>query len=146
MNTSIINEPQLLVTVSDPTMLTKLKNAIKMMNGVSSKRFDKALKLCKKRGYPIEELRKAIAILVENGSLPSEYKPHILHGNHEGEWEAHIKPDWLLVWEQNDDELTLLMLTTGTHSDVFGKTRRIRNLMASNQGCHFQKNLADGYV
>ena len=22
----------------------------------------------------------------------------------------------------------------------------IRNLMASNQGCHFQKNLADGYV
>ncbi|OZT04238.1 hypothetical protein [Prevotella sp. 885] len=31
-----INEPQLLVTVSDPTMLTKLKNAIKMMNGVSS--------------------------------------------------------------------------------------------------------------
>ena len=37
---------------------------------------------------------------------------------------SYIKPDWLLVWEQNDDELTLLMLTTGTHSDVFGKTRR----------------------
>ena len=36
MNTSVINEPQLLVTVSDPTMLTKLKNAIKMLNGVSS--------------------------------------------------------------------------------------------------------------
>ena len=36
MNTSAINEPQLLVTVSDPTMLTKLKNAIKMLNGVSS--------------------------------------------------------------------------------------------------------------
>lgn len=31
----------------------------------TTKRFDKALKLCKKRGYPIEELRKAIAILVE---------------------------------------------------------------------------------
>ena len=29
MNTSVI-------TVSDPTMLTKLKNAIKMLNGVSS--------------------------------------------------------------------------------------------------------------
>ena len=36
MNTSVINEPQLLVTVSDPTMLTKLKDAIKMLNGVSS--------------------------------------------------------------------------------------------------------------
>ena len=36
MNTSVINEPKLVVTVSDLTMLTKLKNAIKMLNGVSS--------------------------------------------------------------------------------------------------------------
>ena len=36
MNTSVINEPKVVVTVSDPTMLTKLKNAIKMLNGVSS--------------------------------------------------------------------------------------------------------------
>lgn len=36
MDTSVINNPQLLVTVSDPTMLKKLKNAIKMLNGVSS--------------------------------------------------------------------------------------------------------------
>ena len=36
MNTSVINEPKLVVTVSDPTMLTKLKNTIKMLNGVSS--------------------------------------------------------------------------------------------------------------
>ena len=36
MNTSVINELQLLVTVSDPTMLTKLKDAIKMLDGVSS--------------------------------------------------------------------------------------------------------------
>ena len=60
----------------------------------------------------------------KNGTLPSEYKPHILHGNHEGEWEAHVESDWLLIWEQNDMELTLLMLTTGTHSDLFGKTKR----------------------
>lgn len=77
----------------------------------TTKRFDKALKLCKKRNYPIDDLRKAIAILVEKGCLPPEYKPH-------------IKSDWLLIWEQNDDELTLLMLTTGTHSDIFGKTKR----------------------
>ena len=90
----------------------------------TTRRFDKALKLCKKRGYPIEKLRKAIKILVETGTLPPGYKPHILHGNHEGEWEAHIEPNWLLVWEQNDKELTLLMLSTGTHSDIFGKTIR----------------------
>ena len=38
-----------------------------------------------------------------------------------GEWECHIKPDWLLVWEQNDTDLILLMLNTGAHSDIFGK-------------------------
>ena len=90
----------------------------------TTKRFDKALKRCQKRGLPIEKLRDAIRILVANGSLPASYRPHVLHGNHEGEWEAHIESDWLLNWEQNDEELTLLMLTTGSHSDIFGKTRR----------------------
>lgn len=90
----------------------------------TTKRFEKALKLCKRRGYSMEKLNKAIKILVETGTLPPEYKPHILHGNHDGEWEAHIESDWLLIWEQNDKELTLLMLATGTHADLFGKTRR----------------------
>ena len=90
----------------------------------TTKRFDKALKLCRKRGYSMEKLQKAIRLLVENGSLPPEYRPHLLHGNREGEWEAHIESDWLLIWEQNDTELTLLMLSTGTHSDLLGKTGR----------------------
>lgn len=28
-------------------------------------------------------------------------------------------PDWLLIWEQYDDELVLIMTNTGSHSDVF---------------------------
>ena len=36
MNTISLNEPQLLVSISDPSLLSKLKNAIKMLNGVSS--------------------------------------------------------------------------------------------------------------
>ena len=53
------------------------------------------------------------------GSLPSSYHPHKLKGNREGQWECHIEPDWLMVWEQNDDIFTLLFLETGTHSDLF---------------------------
>ncbi len=34
-------------------------------------------------------------------------------------WECHLEPDWLLVWEQIDEELVLIMLSTGTHSDLF---------------------------
>ncbi len=55
MDTSVINNPQLLVTVSDPTMLTKLKNAIKMLNGVSSISVLKS----KKTGLELAEEDKA---------------------------------------------------------------------------------------
>ncbi len=84
-------------------------------------RFSKDLKLCQKRGMDISALFTVVEILANNGNLPLRYKPHRLTGNHAGQWECHIKPDWLLVWEQNDNELTLLFLYTGTHSDLFGK-------------------------
>ena len=83
--------------------------------------FKRDWKRCIKRGLPMDDLQHAITILASTGSLPQEYRPHKLSGNRAGEWECHIKPDWLLVWEQDDDKLTLLMLNTGTHSDIFGK-------------------------
>lgn len=83
--------------------------------------FDKDMARCIKRGYPMEELRKVMKLLEQDGSLPTDYKPHKLHGNRQGQWECHIKPNWLLVWEQHDQELILIMLNTGTHSDLFGK-------------------------
>ena len=55
-------------------------------------------------------LKEALEILIETGTLPSQYKPHILSGNHNGEWEAHIKGDWFIIWEKHDDQLTLVML------------------------------------
>ncbi len=81
--------------------------------------FEKDLKRCLKRGLSIDKLKEVLDILVNNGVLPAKYKPHKLQGNRKGEWECHIEPDWLLVWEQNDRELTLLLLNTGTHSDLF---------------------------
>ena len=32
-------------------------------------------------------------------------------------WECHIEPDWLLVWDQEDD--ALILVRTGTHTDLF---------------------------
>ena len=64
---------------------------------------------------------KVAKILEEKGSLPKEYKPHVLSGKYKGCWECHIKADWLLVWQQNDKELILLFTNTGTHTDLFGK-------------------------
>lgn len=56
----------------------------------NTKRFDKDLKRCYKRGLPMAKIAEAIRLLQEHGSLPKEYNPHILHGNYEGLWECHI--------------------------------------------------------
>lgn len=84
-----------------------------------SNRFKKSLKKCYKRGLNIDSLRDAIRLLEQNGSLPDKYKAHKLSGKYSGVWECHIEPDWLLLWQQNDMELTLLMVDTGSHSDIF---------------------------
>jgi mRNA interferase YafQ len=81
--------------------------------------FKKSLKRCQKRGLDIEKLRAVLYILSESGKLPTNYKPHKLSGKYIGLWECHIEPDWLLVWDQNDKQLTLLLIDTGSHSDIF---------------------------
>lgn len=58
-------------------------------------------------------------LLAETGTLPAKYNPHKLSGNYVDCWECHIKPDWLLIWKQNNEELILLFTNTGTHSDLF---------------------------
>lgn len=87
---------------------------------VYSTKFKKSLKKCFKRGLDIEKLREVLKTLEKEGILPPEFKPHKLSGKYRGNWECHIQPDWLLVWEQRDSELILLLIDTGSHSDIFG--------------------------
>ena len=85
-----------------------------------TKTFRKDTERCRKRGYNMDLLKEAICLLEQNGVLPANYRPHKLSGNYEGCWECHLKGDWLLIWEQNESELTLLFTGTGTHADLFG--------------------------
>ena len=84
-----------------------------------SGQFKKSYKLCKRRGYDMTKLQTVMRILGEKGVLPAEHRPRILSGNWAGIWECHVDPDWLLLWKRYENELTLLLLDTGTHSDVF---------------------------
>lgn len=86
---------------------------------IPSTRFKKDMKRCEKRGYNMQLVKDAIVLLAETGILPEKYRPHKLSGQYVGTWECHLKPDWLLIWEQNDTELILLFTGTGTHSDLF---------------------------
>lgn len=81
--------------------------------------FDKAYKLCMKRGYNEIKFKRVLKYLIEEGKVPAVYKPHKLSSRYNNCWECHIAPDWLLIWQQDDKELTLLLTNTGTHSDLF---------------------------
>ena len=81
--------------------------------------FKKSLKKCVKRGLNIQDLIEVLDILQRTGELPSKYKPHKLSSDYQGRWECHIKPNWLLIWEQDDNSLKLILIDTGTHDDLF---------------------------
>lgn len=58
-------------------------------------------------------------MLSEGKVLPHKYQDHPLNGNYAGYRECHISPDWLLIYAKYDEELILVLLRTGSHSDLF---------------------------
>lgn len=83
------------------------------------KSFKKDIKRAKSRGFDLDKLKKVIEMLVIGEQLPEKYKDHCLSGNYSGYRECHIQPDWLLIYEINNDELILALYRTETHSDLF---------------------------
>lgn len=81
------------------------------------RKFRRDLKRQKRRGKDESKLIAVVGALVYDGHLPSLLRPHRLTGDRSGLWECHIEPDWLLIYDVNDDEV--LLVRTGTHSDLF---------------------------
>jgi mRNA interferase YafQ len=81
--------------------------------------FKKQLRLMSKRGKNLSKINEVVVLLSETGDLPARYRPHKLKGDYTGYWEAHIEPDWLIVWEVNESVLVLILISTGSHSDLF---------------------------
>ena len=81
--------------------------------------FRRSLKRCARRGLNIQDFTTVLDILLERGELPEQYRPHKLQGKYKDCWECHINPDWILIWKQNDTQLLLILVDTGTHSDLF---------------------------
>lgn len=82
-------------------------------------KFKKGLKLAKKRGLDISLLEDVVEKLLHNIPLDGKNRDHALIGNYKGYRECHIQPDWLLIYLIEDDILTLTLIDTGTHADLF---------------------------
>jgi len=87
------------------------------------KQFKKDLKnALKDPNKNTKRLQIAIDILLEIGTLPEEYYPHLLIGNWKPHWEYHIQPDFLLIWASTENEIDLVRC--GTHAELFGELNR----------------------
>ena len=83
--------------------------------------FKKDFKLAKKQNKDLNKLFDVVNILAEGGILEAKYRDQDLSGKYKGTRECHIEPDWLLVYEIQNDVLVLILYRLGTHSELFKK-------------------------
>ncbi|MBB5056701.1 mRNA interferase YafQ [Granulicella aggregans] len=83
-----------------------------------SSQFKRDVKRAQRRGKDVGKLKELLSLLIEDNPLPARYKDHPLRNNWVGYRDAHIEPDWLLIYAYVN-EATIRFERTGTHSDLF---------------------------
>lgn len=80
-------------------------------------RFLKDYRQIKKRGWDLQKLEACIKALAADQPLPLNARPHRLSGKFADTWDAHVSPDWILMYEIRGQHL--ILRRTGTHADLF---------------------------
>ena len=88
-----------------------------MLIPVRSTQFKRDVKRAEKQGKDLTKLRLLLTSLIQQDLLSARYLDHPLRGIWKGCREAHIEPDWLLIYRVQGDELRLVR--TASHSDLF---------------------------
>lgn len=83
--------------------------------------FKKQLKKIVKQGKDTSLLLEIITRLANKEELEPKYKNHNLINDktYRDCMECHLKPDWLLVYKYINNNLVLLLIATGSHSELF---------------------------
>ncbi|WP_143462985.1 type II toxin-antitoxin system RelE/ParE family toxin [Levilactobacillus enshiensis] len=87
----------------------------------TTKLFERHLKRLRKKHYDITKLENVVQLIVteDHETLVRKYRWHLLKGNNAGINELHLEADWLLMYTiTNENEVTLLLLDTGSHHDI----------------------------
>ena len=88
-----------------------------MLIPVRSTQFKRDIKRAEKQGKDLTKLRTLLMSLIRQEALAARALAHPLRGIWKGYREAHIEPDWLLIYRIEGSELHLVR--TGSHSDLF---------------------------
>ena len=90
-----------------------------MLSVYLSKKFKKDVKRLQKQGKDMQKLKDVIEMLCNGQILPEKYRDHRMTGDWQGFKDCHIEPDWLLVYQYINNELVLVLVATGSHSELF---------------------------
>jgi mRNA interferase YafQ len=90
-----------------------------MLNAVITGHFKHDRKLMKKRGKDMDKLTEVMDLLLNEQPLLPKHENHPLHGNHQGKWECHLEPDWLLIYRIEKADGEVIFYETGSHSDLY---------------------------
>jgi len=82
-----------------------------------SGQFKRDVKQAQKRGKDMAKLKALLTLLIEGSPLPLAYLDHPLKGNWQGYRDAHIEPDWLLIYKLEGEAVRFER--TGRHIDLF---------------------------
>ena len=86
----------------------------------STSDYKKDLRKLKKQNRDLSKLYDVVDKLANGNSLEKKYRDHKLIGYGIPDCrECHIGPDWLLIYKIIDDDLVLLLISTGSHSNLF---------------------------
>ena len=86
-----------------------------------SKKFKKDLKKINKNNpLAIKKLEYILNLLINNKPLKETHKNHKLHGDFNNCHECHVKPDILLIYKKNKQNLIIYLLRIGSHTELFG--------------------------
>lgn len=89
-----------------------------MLKISNSVRFKKDLKKFEYQQFVLDELNEVLGFLIKEIPLDKRYRDHPLSGNWVGRRECHIKPDILLIYMTDKENLFLERI--GSHAELFG--------------------------
>ncbi len=84
-----------------------------------SGQFKRDVKLAQKRGKDMDKLKTLLGLLIDGSPLPASYLDHSLKGDWVRFRDAHIEPDWLLIYKIMGE--VVRFERTGRHTDLFGE-------------------------
>ena len=90
-----------------------------MLNIVWKSQFKKDFKKISKHQKNLEKLSYIVKEIQQGKALSAKYKNHKLKGDYIDCWECHIEPDWLLIYKIDYTQNELILIRTGSHSDLF---------------------------